>query len=121
METRMFTFKTADEEYPSTVPIRFNFARSRHISAAWDFEVRDGASTHRLKDWLKDFCKAKRLFRAAEDEDLDNHPYEFMRRWWKENGKKFRLGNLPPELRLMILRQLIGYDAFRSLRMRGAV
>lgn len=91
-KSKFYTFKEWYEEFPITVPV---FVVSKPGLLTIDMLlVHFKGELRSLKSWLKDLPARKFLLSPP-----DHIPSQ--QKWWKKNGKTFKLFELPKELRIM--------------------
>jgi hypothetical protein len=97
--SKLYTFMDDFNEFPLTAWV--TFAPGLPGLTVDNLHLKIGQTWILLKDWL--FSSARRA------EDLSGEMgYRAQRKWWKLNGKHFRLADLPAEMRLKIFEFALG-------------
>jgi hypothetical protein len=104
-----FELRNNEVEFPLTVPITVsNRGNSSPLTADRIF-VRTERKWMPLKDWLVKLPRRDVLLRDR------NRAFQTQQIWWDHNGKHFRFMELPDELQLCVLKQVMGGVIYPSV------
>lgn len=101
---KLYAFKKQWEEFPRAISVTIGDRWSGNPSylAADRLLVRKGRKWKPLKAWLVEWAEEYEYGHIAYNAN------DAMCKWWGKNGKTFRFVDLPPELRLHVLKYVLG-------------
>lgn len=103
--SKLYTFIDDYHEFPLTAWV--TFSPGLHGPAADNLYLKIGTKWVLLKDWL--LSSYKSVKRLSDGSGLVGEKgYRAQRKWWKLNGKHFRLFDLPAEVRMTVFEFALG-------------
>ncbi|KAL1801640.1 hypothetical protein ACET3X_001982 [Alternaria dauci] len=103
--SKLYTFVDDYEEFPLTAWV--NFCPGLPGPIADNLYLKIGTKWVLLKDWL--LSSYKSIYRFSDPDGLVGEKgYRAQRKWWRVNGKPFRLFDLPAEVRMTLFEFALG-------------